>query len=77
MSREPGYYWCKYNGEWIIARWYEYMTNAFEWDVFDKIMCDSDFEEIDERRIERNGSVNGDDDLRKSFNKKYGTKYGR
>ena len=61
MNREPGYYWCKYNGEWIIARWYEYMTNAFEWDVFDKIMCDSDFEEIDERRIEREITIKGSD----------------
>lgn len=49
MNRQPGYYWCKYNGEWTVAKWNGFWFRTGVW----KIDQDSDFEEIDERRIER------------------------
>lgn len=53
MKREPGYYWVKYDGEWEIAMWFEWIPGKYEWNFFDRSKTDSDFEEIDERRIER------------------------
>ena len=48
--REPGYYWCKLGGEWIIAKWYgKYwgtINDIAEWE-------DTLFEEIDENQIKR------------------------
>lgn len=52
--REPGYYWVKYTGEWIICEWLDpdwYFINAIG------TSDDSAFEEIDERRIERQLTV--------------------
>lgn len=53
MKREPGYYWVKDDGEWEIAKWFEWYPGKCEWDYFDRSRNDEDFEEIDERRIER------------------------
>lgn len=53
MKREPGYYWVKYGGDWIIAR-YCVVGYWMSPDFNDKMYHeDSDFEQIDERRIER------------------------
>lgn len=52
--REDGYYWVRYYGEWCVAKW--------ENDGFDSYFLlhgsgctkkSADFDEIDERRIER------------------------
>lgn len=54
MNREEGFYWVKHEGNWEIAKWYEYVGGRFEWDFFDRTqIVDGDFDEIDERRIER------------------------
>ena len=51
MNRREGYYWCKLDGKWDIfiwwaecEVWYDGMQNRYE---------ETDFEEIDERRITR------------------------
>ena len=59
--RELGYYWVKYQNEWEVALYrlsrnkdtvtYHWTLNAFVDDSW--WFNDSDFEEIDERRIER------------------------
>lgn len=53
MIRIEGYYWVKHQGNWEIAKWYEYVGGRFEWGFFDRTKVDGDFDEIDERRIER------------------------
>ena len=52
--REPGYYWCKDKGQWGVAEWYV-SHNISMWFICgdEQLRKDSDFEEIDERRIER------------------------
>jgi hypothetical protein len=56
MKREEGYYWCKYEGEWIIA-WCNKTISpyGYEWDIAGLIPTreDADFDEIDENRITR------------------------
>lgn len=71
MKRESGFYWVKYKGEWIVAKWNGFWFRTGVW----KIDQDSDLEEIDERRIERT-EVSGDEEMKKAINKLYGTKYG-
>ena len=48
MERIEGYYWCKTGGSWYIFtwcnNWYDGMENMYD---------ETDFEEIDERRIIR------------------------
>jgi hypothetical protein len=51
MSRESGYYRVKLNGKYEIAKYYvEYK----DWQIIgtDKSFCDSDFDEINECKIE-------------------------
>lgn len=54
MKRKEGYYWVKFNpdGNWSIAR---YESEYDWWYVFgnDNLLSESDFCEIDERKIER------------------------
>lgn len=56
MKREPGYYWVKpkpnaqVSGEWMVMHW----TGTCFW-YEDEDYHDDNFEEIDERRIEREG----------------------
>ena len=45
--RLSGYYWVRYGNEWRIFFYYQ----SFE--QWDKSFIDSDFDEIDEKRIER------------------------
>ena len=54
--RQSGYYWVDYQGEWMIMYWelqgsikIGYWTCVGNENVF----IDSEFREIDERRIER------------------------
>jgi hypothetical protein len=54
--REPGYYWVKNDGKWIIALWVN-DGHYTEWEIGDRIEQDSDFEEIDERRITRDDHI--------------------
>ena len=48
MIRKEGYYWCKISGHWFIFTWYKNWYDGKE-----NTYHDDDFEEIDERRIER------------------------
>lgn len=54
--REAGFYWIKQKGErqWIVCEWYVSGSYAI-WLIpgDEQARQDSDFEEIDERRIER------------------------
>lgn len=50
--RQPGYYWVKYKGEWTVAKWAA-AGNLSMWIYSGYDFEDSFFEEIDERRIER------------------------
>ena len=50
MKREPGFYWVKWDGLWMVAEYAQgdwYLTQRFS------ILNDIDLEEIDERKIER------------------------
>ncbi len=51
--RKIGFYWVKYQGVWQIAYW-----EIWNWEITgsDDILDDSDFDEIDERIIERQES---------------------
>lgn len=57
--REEGYYWVKHQGNWEIAKWYQYVGGKFEWDFFTEMRINKskvvfpDLDEIDQRRIER------------------------
>ncbi len=47
--REEGYYWVKYRGNWIVA---ECPFGTYWWIPGDDYQLnDSDFEEIDEKRL--------------------------
>ena len=51
-KRESGYYWVKSNDKWIIAEWLPLCQVWASIEYADKYK-DSDFDEIDERRIVR------------------------
>jgi len=55
MERESGYYWVKLSTDWIVA---EYDDKYKCWYFTGTIIegTDSDLDEIDERKIERNGN---------------------
>lgn len=54
MKRDNGWYWVKFNGKWYIDEW-----NNDHWENNGAIqMGDEDFEEIDERKIERFAEAN-------------------
>lgn len=48
-GREPGYYWVRDDGEWLIAEWRKGQWSSRNWYSCD----DSWLDEIDERRIVR------------------------
>jgi hypothetical protein len=53
MERLEGYYWCKLESDvWEIC-FYNVDEKAFERTMSDFYTYDEEFEEIDERRIER------------------------
>jgi hypothetical protein len=58
-KREPGFYWVKHHfkQEWVIAEWFaeKPYEDALYWGLShdDRYYCDSEFDEIDERRIVR------------------------
>lgn len=52
-TRESGFYWCNlFRNKWVVCQW---DRNIMIWRVpgRDRSFEDSDFEEIDERRITR------------------------
>jgi hypothetical protein len=58
MTRESGYYWVKYMGDWEIAEFSNFQTGfggPYGWfrTSYSDFIKDSDFDEIDERRIVR------------------------
>lgn len=53
-NRHPGYYRVKHFGKWTFAIWRKYKDNAaVGWSIIGTSICfmDSDFDKIDERRI--------------------------
>jgi len=52
MKRENGYYWVKFQRNWIIAKWDKYYRN---WSIMDNDTSFEDFEfdEIDEMQIRK------------------------
>lgn len=60
--RQPGYYWLRVKDLWFVAEWDKFGWNTTQGISFE----DSDFDEIDERRIERS-----DKDVIDAFNKNY------
>lgn len=50
-EREPGFYWVKYNKEWMVAKYY---PSTKRWDIIGHEIC-FDTEDIDEigERVER------------------------
>lgn len=52
MQRAKGFYWVKYEGEWTISHYHG--KGSYPWELS---RTDSEFEEIDERRIERNPTI--------------------
>ena len=65
--RTEGYYWVKFNNEWIIAQWIiaipDNGSQHKEWFVDGVFHTDSDLDEIDENRIvrpiENTGDISG------------------
>lgn len=54
-KRETGYYWVKWHGKWVIAV-YDYFDDWWIHGI-PYFLHTSEFEEIDEKRIEREGGV--------------------
>lgn len=56
MKRASGFYWVNYCGDWLIA---EYLADSSYWWVVgsEEVFDDSDFDQIDERRIVRQPEV--------------------
>ena len=52
MERESGYYWVRDGISWYVAKWY---TSYKSWSICgnEEDFNDSEFEEIDERKIVR------------------------
>jgi hypothetical protein len=63
--REPGFYWVKYKGEWVVAQWFEHTEKVQSWYIInnDYELGDQHFEEIDERRITREETIGTKDKL--------------
>lgn len=62
MKRPEGYYWVKINRlGWEIAKWELSWRNEYQWAFTGEELYkdDQDIDEIDERRIEREPSVEG------------------
>lgn len=57
-ARESGFYWCNYMGHWVIC---QYCVIDDWWDIpgmnNNTVFEDSNFKEIDERRIVREEPV--------------------
>ncbi len=55
MTRERGYYWCKFEGEWLICSWEPSWRKRDEWALpgCELYKEDDFFDEIDERQIVR------------------------
>lgn len=51
--REEGYYWVKYNGNWIIMELSKHPIGGLRWHKigYHWTIKESDFEEIDEKRL--------------------------
>ncbi len=50
MKRKNGYYWVRYNGEWIVGEFY---SGHWGLTFFSRWLYDKDFTKIDERKIVR------------------------
>jgi len=57
IKREAGFYWVKYEGVWQVASWETSWRNVKEWALAgcELYKENSEMEEIDERRIVRDG----------------------
>lgn len=50
--REEGYYYVKFGGKWQIAYWFPNLE-WWECHFISELVYDKDFEQIDEKKIER------------------------
>ena len=55
--RQPGYYWVKYGNEWTIGQFGYYNSDTWTLTMSDVTFKDEEFDEIDERRIDREPSA--------------------
>lgn len=55
--RAEGYYWTKYQGNWIISEWRKLILYGHKWFIEDRVFDDEDFDEIDERQIVREKQI--------------------
>jgi hypothetical protein len=53
MERQSGYYWVKYEDEWVVAEWQEtpYFKLGFAWSYDGNAFEDSEADGINETRI--------------------------
>jgi len=54
--REPGYYWVKFRGRWIISEWHKFEgagSSLFFLPLISYGHDEKSMDEIDERKIER------------------------
>jgi len=56
MERQEGYYWVKYDGEFVIGYWRRWCT-AFELIGGDAYFGEGQFEHINENRIKYPGEL--------------------
>ena len=54
--REEGYYWIRWNGDWFVSYYTKpYYEGDYTWRVGIDEFTDGELDEIDERRIKREG----------------------
>ena len=54
--REEGYYWIRWNGDWFVSYYTKpYYEGDYTWQVGIDEFTDGELDEIDERRIKREG----------------------
>lgn len=46
MKREPGFYWVKYAGEWLVCEW-----DGYFWTLPGQLNYDRDLDAIHETRL--------------------------
>lgn len=49
--RNPGYYWVRFQGGWIIAEWVNQPAQYWQITGSDRMLYDDDFSDISEKTI--------------------------
>jgi hypothetical protein len=50
MKREPGYYWVKFDDEWMVS-WYNHKSNEWSMHYTSLPFKEEEFQEINELRL--------------------------